>query len=133
MSVKKGVKKTYSIKVVGNTIVCTYHDNLKGKDNIERARMIQADFERIFTKNKRKKYYAIADTRKLNNTNKVPRESRKVLVNLFKSTQVKKFVGVGGTIYLRTIGNFVARMTGRTKQFCWCKTMKEAQHFLKQS
>ena len=128
---KKDIEKTFSIEMIDNIIICTYFQDLSSKDNIERSHMIKENFERLLGEAKGGEIFAVADLTKLSSKDKLPHESRLILAGILKDPRIQKFAGVGGTIYLRTIGSFVARMTGRSKLFYWAKTLEEAKKWLK--
>jgi len=114
-----------------DVIVFTYFVNLSNKDNIKRAEMIRVSFEDIFRKSKKQKLFVVADISKLDNRDTFPHESRQILANIFKNPRISKFVGIGGSIYLKTVGAFVARMTGRSKDFRWVNSVEEAKEWFK--
>jgi len=130
----KELKKTFEVFIDEEDIIWgTLLKEIKGlTDNARQVELIEEIVLEIFNKNPEKKYKIVLNLLPLGK-GKVytSAENRKAWARLAFHKQIEKCAVIGLSIILKTITNFVIRLSGRNKDIKWFSSKEKAIEWLK--
>jgi hypothetical protein len=132
MKSDKEILKAIKISVTKNLITLKFSDDVTNKKDNERlSELILGKLDVICKKNINKKFNLLIDLTSSKEATTISRKARKNYAKISKFKQLNKTAAVGHHIVLKTVSTFIAKLTGREKDYKWFDNKKEALEWLK--
>ena len=119
-------------KVVDSIIVLKFISPIEDVyENNRSSELIIQKINEILDKNPKKSFNWLIDLTTVGKMKNMPSQSRKNYAELGKDKRIKKIAVAGGGVVVKTITNFIVRLTGRMNDFKWFDDTNSALVWLK--
>lgn len=133
MMTDRELTKAVKISVEGSLIVFDHvKDVPEDDDTLRLAEIKVAEMQAILDVDPKKNFDIIINLSKLTSVDSMPSKARKVYADFAKNKQLIKAAMVGGGIKLKTIINFIMRLSGRGTKYKIFDTLPAAKAWLKE-
>ena len=132
MKSDKEILKAIKISVNKNIITLKFSDYIRSKKENERlSELVLENIKKIFENSSNNQFNLLIDLTSSENASGISRKVRKNYAKMSKFKKLKKTAAVGHNIILKTVSSFIAKLTGREKDYKWFENKKEALEWLK--
>lgn len=134
MKTDKEISQAVKISVQKDILIFDHVGNLPDDDDTNRlAELKVEEMQKILDSNPQKHYKFLVNLAPLGAMDSMPSKARKAYAQFAKNKQLDKAAIVGGNIHLKTIINFIMKLTGRGDSYKVFDNITKAKQWLSQN